>query len=116
MGAEEEAKKNRIMAAFAASDTSHNGTLDFKEFKALLRQGGEMPELQLRSLFEACDTDRSGSIDFQEFVAFVFSPPKVEDARAPEECWKTYCKYLGRDSKQLTSSEFSKMCSDCAMF
>merc|ERR1712217_165027 len=73
-----------------------------------------MTDFQIRALFEACDEDHNGTIDFQEFVSFVYSPPQVQDSRAPPEIQKIFTKYAGQDG-QVDGSELAKMCKELGL-
>merc|ERR1712217_956109 len=73
-----------------------------------------MTDFQIRALFEACDEDHNGTIDFQEFVSFVYSPPQVQDSRAPPEIQNIFTKYAGQDG-QVDGSELAKMCKELGL-
>jgi calmodulin len=66
-----EDEQEELRAAFDASDTNGNGTLQFREFVELLDGlGAGMTEGDYRIGFEAIDTDRNGRINFTEFLGW----------------------------------------------
>jgi len=112
---EKDAEMNQLLAAFSQLDTSGDARLGIDEFTTLLRRGDpSMTDFQIRALFEACDEDHNGTIDFQEFVHFVYSPPEVQDAKAPPEIQNIFINYAGQDG-QVDGSELAKMCKELGL-
>eukprot|EP00928_Gymnodinium_smaydae_P022907 TRINITY_DN19098_c0_g2_i1.p1 TRINITY_DN19098_c0_g2~~TRINITY_DN19098_c0_g2_i1.p1 ORF type:complete len:533 (+),score=128.72 TRINITY_DN19098_c0_g2_i1:87-1685(+) len=65
---------------FYRYDDSGDGTLDFNEFKFLMKDMGEdLDKRSLQTLFQKMDADKNGSINFEEFTECVFSYVKSED-------------------------------------
>jgi Ca2+-binding EF-hand superfamily protein len=66
-----EGEYEELRAAFEASDTNGNGTLQFGEFVDLLDNlGADMSEREYRIGFDAIDVDRDGRINCEEFLGW----------------------------------------------
>lgn len=70
-----------LVPFFGQYDENGDNKINFDEFKNIMRDLGERPNLaDERKLFESADADKSGSIEFEEFVvcmmAFALSPDK----------------------------------------
>ncbi|CAB9526764.1 MAP kinase-activated protein kinase 2 (Fragment) [Seminavis robusta] len=57
-----------LRKVFDSIDKSHNGTVDFAEFKQGLGRSG-FTEQELAQIFESIDVDHSGQIQYTEFLA-----------------------------------------------
>lgn len=73
MGRSEELAE--IDALFARADADHDGQIDYREFRALVREldEGEMQEDILRIGFTETDADGNGRINIDEFRAWWLS-------------------------------------------
>lgn len=61
--------KNLLRTCFEAFDTNHSGTMDFKEFRKVIKiMGLKMSKSQIKQIFEEFDEDDSGTIEFYEFL------------------------------------------------
>jgi Ca2+-binding EF-hand superfamily protein len=64
-----------IDALFARADADHDGQIDYREFRSLVREldEGEMPDEILRIGFTETDADGNGRINIDEFRAWWLS-------------------------------------------
>ena len=65
---------------FRMKDRDRSGTLDFGEFKGIVRRYGKVnPKMlsdgQLREVYKQVDTDKDGQIDPYDFEDFLMAPP-----------------------------------------
>ena len=69
------AKLAEIDALFAKADADDDGQINFKEFKALVRDldDDDISEEELRVGFDVTDTDQNGRINIDEFRAWWLS-------------------------------------------
>lgn len=106
------AKRMELGKRFSEHDKSGDRKLDFKEMKALLRQGNpDLEERALQALFKRIDKDNNGSVDFDEFVGYLYStPPNYQ--QAPEACIEKFKEFAG---PSMDGTEFSKFCVDCGL-
>lgn len=59
---------------FSMYDVNGDGTIDFEEFRMILKDVGEnMSRETQASIFEVADADQSGDINFEEFIACLVS-------------------------------------------
>ena len=75
--------------ALGTDDKDNSGDLDFDEFVAAIRKGGQMThgvisDEELRTLFAAVDGDNSGDVSIEELTEFVWGPQQRSPTPEPE--------------------------------
>eukprot|EP00449_Zooxanthella_nutricula_P018248 CAMPEP_0198538894 /NCGR_PEP_ID=MMETSP1462-20131121/48117_1 /TAXON_ID=1333877 /ORGANISM="Brandtodinium nutriculum, Strain RCC3387" /LENGTH=288 /DNA_ID=CAMNT_0044268929 /DNA_START=75 /DNA_END=941 /DNA_ORIENTATION=- len=68
----------KVIEDFRHYDVNHNGTLDKREFTALMSnlRPGSWSMDKTETIFDQLDLDKSGELDMDELVAFLFVVPK----------------------------------------
>mmetsp|Transcript_59762 Transcript_59762/g.151373 ORF Transcript_59762/g.151373 Transcript_59762/m.151373 type:complete len:296 (-) Transcript_59762:234-1121(-) len=75
----------KVLEQFRSFDTNRNGTLDKREFRALMSsiQPGRWDAARVEAVYKQVDCNASGEVDLNELIAYLFGVPK-DRARAAQ--------------------------------
>ncbi|DAZ95772.1 TPA: hypothetical protein N0F65_010274 [Lagenidium giganteum] len=94
-----------LRLAFRKFDTNGNGRLEYKEFRAVLKQY-KFPEPEIKKVIRHLDKDVSGFIDYREFVAgFAILPPGNGGGANNGHKYRVSTNMNGRKAKPVASSD-----------
>jgi len=102
-----------LKAAFDAYDKSHNGTLDFEEFKEAMKDShcSDLSEYEIEEMFSSIDFGGNGQILYTEFLAATIEARgQIEESRIAEAFRRIDADNSGTITKQEIQTLVGRDC------